>query len=202
VQIAGDNSTGFLVSGDGGNDTITGGPGNDGFLIGDHGAFFCEGIITGDGGDDVLSGGPGSDAPIVGDHDPVCGIPSGSSGDDTLFGDAGELGITGHGGNDHLHGGLGRDTFAIGGGFSDDPDALLGPPDGNFGIDTIHDFSQGEDRIRFDRYGDLDFDDLAIVERDGGTAIIVPDQGEIRLNGFTGTLTALDVIFTADDWLL
>ena len=119
----GDNNTGFLVSGDGGNDTITGGPGNDGFLFGDHGAFFCEGIITGDGGDDVLSGGLGSDAPIVGDHDPVCGIPSGSSGDDTLFGDAGD---------DQLHGDNFTDTGNPVFDSGDGNDAC----DGNAGIDT------------------------------------------------------------------
>jgi Ca2+-binding RTX toxin-like protein len=190
----------------GGHDRLYGGSGED-VLYGDaddivHGGFGGNDRLYGGDGDDLLLGDAGG-AGVQADE-AWCGYDFlyGGDGDDTLFGDAGELGITGHGGNDHLHGGLGRDTFAIGGGFSDDPDALLGPPDGNFGIDTIHDFSQGEDRIRFDRYGDLDFDDLAIVERDGGTAIIVPDQGEIRLNGFTGTLTALDVIFTSDGWLL
>ena len=58
-------------------------------------------MVTGDAGDDVISGGPGDDVSLVGDQDPVCGIPSGASGDDELFG--GE-------GNDDLHGDNMTDT--------------------------------------------------------------------------------------------
>jgi hypothetical protein len=43
----------------------------------------------------VIRGGAGNDGPIIGDHDPVCGIPSGSSGNDHLLGDDGD---------DELHG--------------------------------------------------------------------------------------------------
>jgi len=100
-QIVGDSSARDLASGDGGHDVITGGSGDDGFLIGDNGVFTCEGSITGDGGNDVISAGAGNDAPIVGDSDPVCGVPTGNAGDDSLFGDAGD---------DQLHGDNFTDT--------------------------------------------------------------------------------------------
>ena len=58
-------------------------------------------MVTGDAGDDVISGGSGDDVSLVGDQDPVCGIPSGASGDDELFGGDG---------NDDLHGDNMTDT--------------------------------------------------------------------------------------------
>jgi Ca2+-binding RTX toxin-like protein len=54
-------------------------------------------VISGEGGDDTIAGGEEKDAQIVGDH--LAANPSGASGDDHLFGDAG---------NDGLHG----DSFA------------------------------------------------------------------------------------------
>jgi Ca2+-binding RTX toxin-like protein len=188
-----------------GHDRLYGGAGADD-LYGESNHILSEVIA----GNDRLYGGAGNDR-LVGDAGEagarfsgdqsvmVNDFLSGGAGDDILFGDSGVLGITSRGGNDHLHGGEGADIFAVGGGLTDEGEWL--GLDGFFGVDTIHDFRQGEDRIRFDRYGDLAFDDLAIVEGDGGISIIVPDQGEIRLNGFTGTLTALDVIFTANEWI-
>ena len=86
------------VSGGDGDDTIAGGGGDDFRLVGDHHGFrFLTTVISGQGGDDTIAGGDGNDAQIVGDH--LAANPSGASGEDDLFGDSG---------NDGLHG----DSFA------------------------------------------------------------------------------------------
>jgi Ca2+-binding RTX toxin-like protein len=67
--------------------------------------------------------GAGNDAPIVGDNDPVCGVPTGAAGDDSLFGDDGDDQLHGDNftdtgnpvfdsgtGNDTCDGGAGTDT--------------------------------------------------------------------------------------------
>jgi hypothetical protein len=54
----GDNNAALLTSGHDGDDTISGGPGHDSFLLGDSGVNTCEGMFTGDAGDDVTAAAP------------------------------------------------------------------------------------------------------------------------------------------------
>jgi Ca2+-binding RTX toxin-like protein len=88
-----------MISGLGGNDSLSGGLGAD-ILLGGAG----NDTLQGEDGDDVLSGGAGDDS-IVG------GI-----GSDILRGDAGSDTIDGGDGADRLEGGAGADTLTGGGG--------------------------------------------------------------------------------------
>ena len=83
-------------------------------------------MITADGANDVIRGGAGDDGPLIGDHNPVCGVPSGHSGNDSLFGDDGDDQLHGDNftdlanpevdsgdGRDSCNGGAGTDTAAL-----------------------------------------------------------------------------------------
>ncbi|PPT06134.1 Alkaline phosphatase [Geitlerinema sp. FC II] len=158
----------FLDGGDGddamagelGDDTLQGGLGNDlmfgngGFdrLDGGEGADTILGgkdndILTGNFGDDVMAGEVGIDTVQGGDgNDLLFGnqdndILDGSRGDDSLFGGQNDDILFGAGGNDWLKGDLGNDVL-IGG---DGEDRFIIVNDGS--IDTIGDFTSGEDEI-------------------------------------------------------
>ena len=110
VGLTGDSLGIFFVSMDGGDDTITGGSGNDAFLIGDSGVFSSRGTVVTTRSVAARE----TTAPIIGDHDPVCGIPPGSSGNDSLFGDDGDDDLHGDihidSGNPAFDSGSGNDT--------------------------------------------------------------------------------------------
>jgi Ca2+-binding RTX toxin-like protein len=91
------------ISGDAGNDIVTGGDGGDYLAGGDD----QDSISGGNGSDWYMTGGPGPDS--VG----------GGYGNDTMYGDPGNDTVTGGGGNDSFYAGAdpdGNDTYAGGGG--------------------------------------------------------------------------------------
>ena len=71
----------------------------------------------------MIDGGAGDDGAIIGDHNPVCGVPSGRSGNDTLLGDDGD---------DQLHG----DSFADSGSPLFDSGSGKDGRDGGVGTDV------------------------------------------------------------------
>ena len=130
--------------------------------------FNIDDVMPGRGGDDELYGGLGNDT------------LDGGLGNDTLDGGAGNDTVKGMGGNDVLFGGSGADTFAFN---LDD------------GADTIEDFEDGVDVIRFEIAG-LTLADLTITA-DGDDAVITYDEGDsIRLSDMsTEDLGASDFAF-------
>lgn len=87
---------------------------------------------------------------------------NGQGGNDLLEGLSGDDLLRGGTGDDTLVGGFGRDTLVGGGG----SDLFLFTP--KSGIDTIADFTKGEDLIGLS--GGLSFDDLTIIQGTGGSA--------------------------------
>jgi serralysin len=127
-----------LFGGDG-NDRIYGGAGEDDLHGGDGNDH-----LQGNRGDDDLEGGAGDDTLRGGaDNDEL----EGGSGNDQLLGDNGNDELQGGLGIDVLTGGAGRDTFEF-----DQNDALIGSGSSLSAVDTITDFTEGQDEI------DLDFD--------------------------------------------
>ncbi len=185
--LGGNGDDDIFVSGDIEGDFIDGGSGNDIIEVRDGGnaIFGGEGDDTVQGGDgvDLIEGGAGNDSLRGGVGNDFI---EGGAGDDVLFGsgqsvfdDANALD------SDLLTGGAGRDTFVF--------NADTNP-------DIITDFTQGEDLLI------LDVDDpssVDIVQIGSNTVIFFEDtdlvvlEGDpsITLLGFTGTLTADDLMF-------
>jgi serralysin len=123
------------VSGGLGADNVSGGQGNDN-VVGDDGNDTASGnqdsdTLDGGSGDDRVYGGQGNDSVLGGD------------GDDTLSGDAG---------NDTMTGGSGADVFRfeyfVQQGNLQTAEELGANP---LGVDTITDFTPGEDKIQLDK---------------------------------------------------
>lgn len=123
------------VSGGLGADSVSGGQGDDN-VIGDDGNDTAGGnqgsdTLDGGSGDDRIYGGQGND------------LVSGGSGDDTLSGDAG---------NDTMTGGSGADVFRfeyfVQQGELQTAEEVGANP---LGVDTITDFTPGEDKIQLDK---------------------------------------------------
>lgn len=130
-----------IVRGGGGNDWIYGEDGND-RIYGDSG----DDAIKGDAGNDQLYGGSGNDS------------LGGGLGNDELHGGSGDDGLSGDLGNDKLYGGAGNDVLngqegsdLLSGGAGKDA-FIFSSPLNVGGIDTILDFTPGEDTIRLDDY--------------------------------------------------
>lgn len=110
----------ITIFGGGGDDTLTGGSGNDKFH-GDSGNDTIFGgngkdRIYGDGGDDVLTGEGGNDTIYGGGgNDTIMG----SKGNDYLFGEVGDDSVQGGPGDDDVFGGVGIDTLNGGSGNDD-----------------------------------------------------------------------------------
>jgi Ca2+-binding RTX toxin-like protein len=132
-------------------------------------------------GNDLLDGGTGND------------LLDGNEGDDNIIGGAGDDQIAGFSGNDTLTGSEGKDIFSFGGfsfgsqsGFSD----FI-----NIGIDTITDFTAGQDKIAlslsvFDVIplaleSPLDANTFAVVSSDNAVAT---NAAQIVYSQSTGTL--------------
>jgi serralysin len=171
-QIAGAAGDDFLISG-GGNDSIGGGAGNDLIfsgsgndavsggdgddrIFGGKGADVLDGgagndFVSGDTGNDVVLGGSGNDTVLGGQGSDTVGGGEGNDsvyggkGNDTVDGGAGNDFVTGDRGSDVLTGGAGSDTFYF---------ASIG---GDFGVDTIVDFTASEDKIRLKTSGGTPF---------------------------------------------
>ncbi len=141
INMAASNSSQTVYSG-AGDDSITGGGGDDLVYAGDGSDSVTGGggadLIYGGAGADTLTGGTGNDTLYGGDGDDSL---SGEAGDDALFGGEGSDQIDGGTGNDTIEGGAGNDSIT--GGSGNDTIA------GGTGRDTI-DGGDGDDVI----YGD------------------------------------------------
>lgn len=134
------------------NQTIYGSNGSD-WLVGDSKALIYAGsgsdIVFGGNDDDYLDGGEdkdylfgeaGNDIIFGGNGDDYL---NGGEGNDTIFGDAGNDTIYAEAGDDIIAGGAGFDRFfyATGKTFTNT----------DFGVDTLTDFTPGEDKIVLDK---------------------------------------------------
>jgi Ca2+-binding RTX toxin-like protein len=174
VTIHDDLNFGVIVRGAGGNDELTGGPGDE-ELYGEGGGDTLSGgsgndLLVGGSGADTLSGGNNNDQVIGGelitslndaDSDMSADTLSGGSGDDGLIGDDGSflplIIRTTFGGSDTIRGGTGNDL--VWGGFGNDYLEGQGGNDtiqGGVGNDTIlggwqlllgQNFADGDDFI-------------------------------------------------------
>ncbi|HZF75408.1 MAG TPA: hypothetical protein VE033_06190 [Acetobacteraceae bacterium] len=141
-------------------------------------------------GNDTLVGTSGADAinALAGND-----LISGEGGADTLTGGAGNDRMDGGTGDDHLWGDTagasapgGADTFVFS--FA-------------FGRDKVHDFRPGEDKLEFFCTGADSIDDLTFhldVKPWGemNRVIEVADGQTVMLMGYSGPITAADVVFT------
>lgn len=117
-----------LLYGEGGHDTMIGAPGDDTMFGG-----MGNDLMNGNAGHDLMVGGAG--------HDTLYGGPgrdtlNGSYGNDQIWAGQGHDLLIGGPGSDYLYGGLGEDVFRF-----------MDPGDFDGSVDTIADFSRGEDRI-------------------------------------------------------
>ena len=217
--ISGRGGDDLIISG-GGNDSIGGGGGNDAIFAGSGNDVVAGGEgddrIFGGKGNDLLDGGAGNDL-VSGDqgNDTVLG----GAGNDTVFGGAGNDIVGGGDGNDSLFGGKGNDT--VDGGAGDDfisgdrgSDVLTGgagrdtfyfaSAGGDFGVDTITDFTPVDDKIRLKTGGVFaglgsSFDSTEFVIDAGFTGsataattnklVYNPTSGLLYFNGGNGVLT-------------
>ncbi len=131
-----------------GNVELNGGNGND--------------VLWSNDGDDTLNGGSGNDNIQSGRGDDIL---NGDSGNDILKGYDGDDTINGGEGVDKMWGGNGNDIFQ----FDSLEDSRIDSSDVNSSItmDTIYDFTQGQDIIEFD--SSLGFDSIAFEGADGST---------------------------------
>ena len=187
----------------GGNDTILGRAGND--------------VIDGGSGDDRLHGGEGDDDIRGGTGNDVIfdsmgdNTIDGGDGEDIIYVFDGTNVVRGGLGNDYISGGHGDDT--VRGGAGDDvlrggggSDTFVFAP-GN-GSDVIKDFSGEEDLIDLRAFSTISgLSDLTVtVDADGTTlSLAAHGGGEVRLEGFVGTLNATHCLFatpivTTDDF--
>jgi serralysin len=145
-DIIGTNGGNDTVLSGSGNDTVAGGDGND-LIFGGKGADLLDGgagndTVSGDRGNDIVLGGSGDDRVFGGQDNDIVGGGDGNDsvyggkGNDTVDGGAGNDFVTGDRGSDVLTGGAGNDTFYF---------ASIG---GDFGVDTVTDFTPAEDKIR------------------------------------------------------
>ena len=217
--ISGRGGDDLIISG-GGNDSIGGGSGNDAIFAGSGNDVVAGGEgddrIFGGKGNDLIDGGAGNDL-ISGDNgnDTVLG----GTGNDTAFGGKGNDFVGGGDGNDSLFGG--RDNDTVDGGAGDDfisgdrgSDVLTGgagrdtfyfaSAGGDFGVDTITDFTPVDDKIRLKTGGVFaglgsSFDSTEFVIDAGFTGsptaattnklVYNPTSGLLYFNGGSGVLT-------------
>jgi RTX calcium-binding nonapeptide repeat (4 copies) len=134
-------------------------------------------IFNGQGGDDTLLGGANHDK---------------------LYGKAGTDTLSGGGGNDRLYGGAGNDTMA-GGALRDDFIYSETVASGGFGADTITDWQDGVDVLRFAATVADDFADFTITGNGTASvtlALAAAPANTIVLNGAAPiTITAADFLF-------
>jgi len=150
------------IAGGKGNDTIDGRGGNDSLYGGE--------------GQDILFGGPGKDFLFGNAGDDVL---NGGDDDDLLFGGKGNDALFGNEGNDFLVGDLGND-FLVGGGGADRFALQV-----NGGVDTVSDFSIGQDFIVLTE--GLQFNQLSLNQVGANTVIRVASQDVMILTGVVAT---------------
>jgi Ca2+-binding RTX toxin-like protein len=123
---------------------------------------------------------------------------TGGANHDKLYGEAGTDLLSGGGGNDQLYGGAGTDTMT-GGALRDDFIYTETVASGGWGTDTITDFQDGVDFLRFALPVADAFADFAIAGN-GTTSVtlslIAAPANTITLNGASAiTLSAADFLF-------
>ncbi len=166
--------------GQGGNDTMDGGANND-KLYGGEG----KDNMSGGTGDDILYGGNGDDS------------LNGKTGMDQLYGEAGNDKLVGGTGNDTLDGGVGNDYLDGG----EANDTLKGGAGldifqfaSGFGVDTILDFTQGQDKLNISSLLAANFTQFTEhVTVEATKTVITFGADRIELNGFTAPLHEADV---------
>ncbi len=216
--ISGRGGDDLIISG-GGNDSIGGGSGNDNIFAGSGNDAVSGGDgddrIFGGKGNDLIDGGAGNDL-LSGDNgnDTILG----GAGNDTAFGGKGNDFVGGGDGNDSLFGG--RDNDTVDGGAGNDfisgdrgADVLTGgsgsdtfyffSSGGDYGVDTITDFTPVEDKIRLKSGGvfaglggSVDASEFIVVSgftpaAPGATTnklIYDPTSGALFFNGGNGVL--------------
>ncbi|WNZ24966.1 hypothetical protein HJG54_20345 [Leptolyngbya sp. NK1-12] len=193
-----------LLLGNNGNDYLDGGNGNDGLRggngidilvagAGDDGAQGDDGndFIYGLNGNDRLDGRNNDDYIDGGNNDDFL---TGGDGNDTLIGSFGNDSLTGDFGNDSLFGGPGQDAFGFGqlgivlaSAGSSQVRQGLGIDFTILGVDTIYDFTIGEDKIYLGRSFQLSNGraDIAFVANDGEVAT---SSGKVVYSRGTGNL--------------
>ncbi len=203
------------LSGEDGNDTLYGESGNDVLYggNGDDALYGGEGDDTlyGHFGADSLDGGAGTDtadftyastADVTFDLSAGTAVFSsgtetlvsienvtGTGGANTITGTAGANRLDGHNGNDTLVGAGGADTLLGGLG----ADTFVFRADD--GADTIEDFEDGSDTIRFE-IADLGFSDLSISDDNGDAVVGYDTDDSIRIaNTSASDLEAGDFVF-------
>jgi hypothetical protein len=127
--------------------------------------------VVGREGDDKLIGGGGADT------------LSGGDGDDQLVGGRGRDVLIGGSGDDIMKGGGGADVFV----FSDAD---------FYDSNTILDFKSGKDVIDLSEMNPEYIGELEVTTTATGTTLSYYDWFEIELTGFTGSLSAGDVLFS------
>lgn len=201
-----------VINGRGGNDQLTGTYGDDRIRGGTG-----DDVIYAEGGSNVLKGGSGDDVITVGNRSDSSVLKGGSGndtltsgwGDDILLGKSGRDTLNGGRGEDQLSGGKGRDVLdggagndVINGGAGSDmltggqgADVFLFTK-GERGRDTVTDFEDGTDMLRFD--GVSGFEDLTITQNGADTWITIDGApGRIVLDGIDSSLIdAADFLFS------
>ena len=169
----GDNLTGNngdnLLAGDSGADTLVGGKGDD--------------VLLGDGRVTIDDHDAGTSGPIVTVTDVGLDTFPSPVGNDVLDGGQGKDVLNGGGGDDLLTGGQGRDIFAFGSASGDD---------------AITDFTDHQDRIRFEGIAGVDdFSDLTITALGPDVQITWGDgSNSILLEGVSlAAIGAADFLF-------
>lgn len=189
------NFNGVTINAGGGRDTISG-TDDDDIISGGSGNDFIEGNggsdrILGGSGADAIGGGAGSD--LIeggGNNDRI----SGNAGDDTILGGGGDDELFGGGGTNVLVGGAGDDLLISG--LSGKNRFVFMDDDS---VDTVNDFSDGNDLIELIGFGLTDFNDLvneANIRHTDSSTIISLDDTSVVINGLT------EALFDATDFVI
>lgn len=127
---------------------------------------------------DTLIGDTGADnfAGLAGDDSLASG-----AGNDRLYGEDGDDSLDGGAGNDRLVGGAGSDVFVFG---------------ANWGVDTVTDFTKGEDTLNLTATG-LQFADLTITQVGADTQISYGTDSITLVNFTVTNLVESDFVFAA-----
>lgn len=168
------------MSGDKGNDTISGGTNNpDKIDISPDLIYGGEGddFVDGSAGNDSIDGGEGNDIALGGEGDDLI---HGEIGDDQLIGDNGNDTLCGNEGNDLLVGGEGNDLLDAGagddlvtGGSGEDVFALSSLQ----GTDVFTDFEDGIDRVGL--ACGITLDDVQVLQGDDGALVSLISTGQV-----------------------
>lgn len=201
-SIGGGSGNDIVIAGSG-NDVVSGGDGDD-RIFGGKGADVIDGgagndLVSGDNGNDTVLGGAGNDTGFGGKGNDVV---SGGDGNDSLFGGRDNDTVDGGAGNDFISGDRGSDVLTGGAGNDTFYFASAG---GDFGVDTITDFTPAEDKIRLKTTGggvfsalgnSVDTSEFIVVSNfnassPGATTnklIYDPTSGALFFNGGNGVL--------------